>query len=164
MKYLLSTLTNSFIFVKYDKPVFNNKGEMAQYPRALRRIRVAGGANRPNMRGFGEQSADNEGVPMWTPKGVCSPVQESDLQWLMRDQQFRLFVEGGHIKVVDSDLNSSQRDINRAVSDMTARDAQALLLPNDPRLTTSPIKTDEDSFDENLIGAGADELSNLLSE
>ena len=164
MKYLISTMTNSFIFIKYDTPQYNKKGEMSGYPKALRRIRVAGGANRPNMRGFGEQTTDNEGIPMWTPSGTSSPVQESDLAWLMKDEQFRLFVQGGHIKIVDQDYSGNHKELRKQTSDMSARDMHALLLPDDPRLKMASIKSNDDSFDTNLAGASDSDLSDFLGD
>lgn len=163
-QYILSTLTNSFIFVKYAPQVMGPKGELLGMPRPLRRIRVAGGANRPNMRGFGEQSADNEGVPMWTPDGVCSPVLEEDVAWLMRDKAFKEFVELGHIRIVETNLNTNAGERRKVINgDMVPRDNMSPLLPNDPRFSLKAIKGEEDSSASNLLPM-SEEMRELLSK
>lgn len=162
-QYILSTLTNSLIFVKYAPVQLDSKGVPTGAPRALRRIRVAGGANRPNMIGRGEVSTDNEGVPMWTPEGVCSPVLEEDLKWLMQDPSFKQFIAMRHIKIVDTDLNSNRGEMRKVIAgELHARDSMAPMLPDDPRNKLKGMKVDTGSNTEGNLTPMTDDIRALI--
>jgi hypothetical protein len=134
MKYVLSTLTNPFIFVKYSKPVLSEKGSYIKDPQPLRRILIAGGANRPSSRGVGEYTVDNNGIPMWTPAGVVTAIDDNDLVWLLEDKGFKSFINAGHLKILDRDIGADAAKIRKETATMVQRDTQAPLLPNDKRL------------------------------
>lgn len=134
-KYLISTLTNTFKFVKWAKVA------QGQMPFPERTVRVLGGANRPSLKGWGEMSTDDQGTPMWTPDGVLTPVKPEDYAWLKEDQLFKEFVQAGHIKVLDYDPGQNHTKVRNIVkSDMVARDTHAPLLKGDPRLGIKKIK------------------------
>lgn len=149
MKYVLSTLTNSFIFVKYSKPVIGDKGAYIKDPQPLRRIMIAGGANRPGMKGIGEYTVDNNGIPMWTPDGVVTRVDDNDIVWMMEDKGFKSFVDSGHIRVLEKDISTDVSKIKKEIANgMSARDTMSPLLPDDKRLN-KPFdgKKSDDSVD-----------------
>lgn len=153
MKYILSTLTNPFIFVKYGEP------QPGGIPPMLRRIKIAGGANRPSLRGFGEMSTDNEGVPMWTPRGMVSPVSDEDFEWLQENQGFKNFLQAGLMKMTDRDPGNNHDRIAKLTSDMAKRDSMSPITPDDPRRKKVKIG-ERKSFDNET--SNSDDISALL--
>lgn len=163
MKFVLSTLTNSFIFVKYSKPVLGSKGNYVKDPQPLRRILIAGGANRPNSRGTGEYTTDNNGIPMWTPNGIITPVDDLDIQWMMEDRGFKSFIDAGHIRVLNKDIGSDTSKIRKEVENgMVQRDAMSPLLPDDPRFKKSFKPSDPDAVADNAKPLTPEQLQSLL--
>lgn len=135
MATIISTLTNNFTFVKYSIPP-----DKSQLPVALRRIRIFGGANRPSMKGFGDMTSDNQGVPIWTAAGVSTQVSDEDMKWLGEDPTFKQFVEGGNLKVLDKQVGNDHDKIKRIVSDMSPSDSHAPLRKGDARTRASKIQ------------------------
>lgn len=118
MAQILSTLTSSFVFVKYAQPVDG------QLPEKLRRIRIAGGANTPSNRGFGDLSSDHRGTPMWTPSGMVTTVDDEDMVWLERDATFNNFIKAGLIQVMSDaaiEFKHNHKKLAREVEDNMAK-------------------------------------------
>lgn len=130
MATVVSTLTCNFTFVKYH-PLQTGQ----QIPVAARRIRIFGGANRPGMKGYGDMTTDNEGVPLWTAAGFATQVSDEDMKWLSEDPSFKAFVDGGNLKVLEGDKRDISHDrIKRIVAaEMSAGDSHAPMTKNDPR-------------------------------
>lgn len=137
MATVISTLTCNFTFVKYHDLV---PGQ--QIPRAHRRIRIFGGANRPGMKGYGDMTTDNEGVPLWTAAGFSTQVSDEDMKWLSEDPSFKAFVAGGNLKVLEGDKRDISHDkIKRIVAaEMAAGDSHAPMTRNDPRRGNAKLK------------------------
>lgn len=133
MAQILSTLTSSFVFVKYAESV------EGQLPVKLRRIRIAGGANTPTNKGFGDMSSDHRGTPMWTPSGMVTTVDDDDMKWLGEDRTFNQFVDAGLIQVMSeagAEFKDNHKKLSREVRDnMSEADSHAPLKGNgDPRI------------------------------
>lgn len=136
VKYVISTLTNTFKFVLYSEV------PPGQMPFAKRTVRILGGANRATLKGWGEMSTDDQGTPMWTPQGVVTPVKPEDWEWLKNDQGFKDFLMAGHLKVLDYNPGQDHNKVRRIVEgDMTARDNHAPLLKGDARLGLKTVTT-----------------------
>lgn len=137
---VISTLTNNMTFTKYAPPV------AGQIPRALRRIRIFGGTNMASLKGFGDMTVDNNGVPIWTAAGIVTRVDKSDIEWLTTENPgFMAFVEGGNIKVLDSDKEIDHNRIKRIVAaEMATGDSHAPMRPNDARFGKVRIKLVDD--------------------
>lgn len=163
MKFVLSTLTNSFIFVKYSPAVLGDKGQVIKDPKPLRKILIAGGANRPNSRGQGDYTTDNNGIPMWTPVGMITPVDDLDIVWMEQDQGFRSFRDAGHIRVLNKDISTDTAKIRAEVDKgMTARDHQAPLLPDDVRFKAKLDGANPNMATDNNNPLTAEQLQALL--
>jgi hypothetical protein len=139
-KYILSTLTNSFMFTLYgekpgdDEP--NLKGRNFNMRPVKARVRIGGGANLPNTKNaFGEMSKDEEGIPFWTPRGMVTTIQDKTWEWLKDDRHFKTFVDMGHIIVLDEDPGMDHAKVSRlAATAMVPRDDHAPMTKGDSRL------------------------------
>jgi hypothetical protein len=105
--YIYSTLTGA---VKYNTYA---QDDGAALPRVIRSVLIKGGAN----------LADKNLV---TPKGVMTEITEEQLADLREISVFQLHEKNGFIKI-----ETSNRDIEKTVSDMQARDESAPLTPDD---------------------------------
>lgn len=105
--FIYSTLTGA---VKYN--TYGND-EGAALPRVLRSVIIKGGAN----------LADKNLV---TPKGVMTEITEEQLADLREIPVFQLHEKNGFIKI-----ETANRDVEKTVSDMQARDESAPLTPDD---------------------------------
>lgn len=80
-------------------------------------IAIKGGAN--NARRGGESG-------VITPQGVITEVSEDDLALLMKDENFKLHLDGGHLKVSNEKVK-----VSKAVKDMKDKDESAPLVDKD---------------------------------
>lgn len=143
---VLSTLTCNYTFIKYSDPV------PGQLPRALRSIRIFGGANRATLSGVGDQTVDNNGVPIWTQAGVATRVDESDLKWMLEENEsFKAFVNGNNIKILHTDKAVDHDRIKRIVAaEMASGDSHAPMKPGDARFGKVKIKLLDESDNSRL--------------
>ena len=143
---VISTLTNNFTFTKYA-PAVNG-----QLPRSLRRIRIFGGTNIASLKGFGDMTVDNNGVPIWTAAGIVTRVDKADIDWLLTENEgFKAFVDAGNIKVLESDKEIDHNRIKRIVAaEMASGDSHAPMQPNDSRFGKVRIKLADD-VDNNRV-------------
>ena len=100
--YICSTITTPVSFVEYSKHVANRT------PAVVRRVMIQGGANLADKK------------TLQTPRGVPTEVSQDDLGFLLKDPNFLKFMRAGYLTVISDD-----RDVDRAVRDMMAKDKSA---------------------------------------
>lgn len=156
-KYILSTLTNSFMFIKYGpRPGMTGRkedGKNFNLKPVEARVRIGGGANLPStLNAFGDMGKDQEGIPFWTPRGMVTTIQDSTWEWLKEDRNFQIFMKMGHITVMEQDPGMDHRKLTRIVeNDMEGRDGYAPLRPGDKRLDPRVMgKTGTDHVEEDF--------------
>ena len=121
-RYVLSTATANMKFHEYTQ------ASPGSPHTPVRTVLIRGGANSPSMdSGFGEQSKTDEGVPLWTPSGVITPISDEQAEMLMRNETFKRGVEGGFFKILDKDPGDSHKKVKQITSDMEGRDGAAPL-------------------------------------
>lgn len=145
MAKILSTLTSGFVFVLY------NEAPAGQLPTSQRRIRIAGGANTPSNKGFGEMTSDEKGNPIWTPRGMVTTVEDEDMKWLLEDRSFKGFVDAGLLQVMSeagAEFEHNHKKLSREVEDnMTPVDSHAPLQGNSDSRIQARIKVTTGSLD-----------------
>ena len=121
MKHVLSTATSSTKF--QDHKVV---GDM---PTVVKSVMVYGGANLPSAKsGFGEHATDEGGHPLWTPRGVVTPVSDEDAKFLAAHRVFQAGVEAGFYVIMDSDPGQDHKKVAKlAAAELTAADKSAPL-------------------------------------
>lgn len=109
--YVISTMTDS---VGYT--FFRNVGDL---PVPHKKIVIRGGADLPSHKsGFGEMRHNEEGQPLWTAEGVCTPVSDSDYEVLKDHWLFKKHVDGGKLKVVSRDIHDDYKAVKKEVKSM----------------------------------------------
>jgi hypothetical protein len=122
MKYILSTMTNSISYNWYET--------IGDLPRKKHGVLIHGGAGLPSIRsGFGDQTQDKEGMPIWTAKGIVTSITEEQYDRLKDHWLFKQHLEGGWVKVLNSDISGNHKAVKEIVRDMNQRDDFAQLTP-----------------------------------
>lgn len=138
-KYVLSTATASTKFQG-----FGNTPPGGVHT-VVREVLVHGGANLASIKsGFGEMSQDDQGVPMWTPKGVVTPVTDDDAQFLAAHPTFQIGVNAGFYAILDNDPGHDHKKVARvAAAELNERDGSAPLtgetIKNKVKVSTSKL-------------------------
>lgn len=110
--YVLSTMTNSVKYAFYDTTKLDN-------PVMRKEIFVRGGASIPSNRsGFGEQTQNSEGVPIWTAAGFVTPINDADFELLKDHPVFKSHLEKNLVKVVNNDITGNHAAIVKHASGM----------------------------------------------
>jgi hypothetical protein len=99
--YVFSTATTPVSFVEYSPHVAN------RVPTVKRKVIIKGGANRPTKH-------------LLTPRGIATEVSAEDMDFLSKDVKFQKMVKEGFMTFA-----SDEREIDRVVSDMKAKDNSA---------------------------------------
>lgn len=124
MPFVYSTATCSTTYVVYAENMPN-----APHSVSLHKILIKGGANIANKH-------------VMTPRGVATEVSDSDLEILMKDQNFLKAMKLGFITV---DKGRSEKDIDKKVKDMQSRDGSAPKTKEVLEAETSAKQYDVDS-------------------
>jgi hypothetical protein len=90
MPYVVSTLANSQNYTQYDKPHSANS-QLTRPAVATRKVLIKGGAQ--------VQGA------LHTPEGVLTKITDDELAFLETLPTFQLHKKGGHIKIVNREVN-----------------------------------------------------------
>jgi hypothetical protein len=115
--YIYSTLTNSQKYTKWSKPA-----EAGALPAVVHEVVVHGGAN---------LSTGTKSAPYFhTPRGVMTPIDESDLAILKENEEFQNHVKRGFISVRD-DIVDPEVAVAAA---MKQQDRSAPFTPNSPEM------------------------------
>ncbi len=120
--FVISTMTNSVSYRFYktigDLPVVQDS------------VTIRGGAGLPSLKsGFGEMGTDGEGAPLWTAEGMVTPLSEARYDILKEHFLFKKHVEGGYLKVVNSDLSGNHAEVKKQIRSMAGRDNFSQLTP-----------------------------------
>jgi hypothetical protein len=110
--YIVSTVTSDIRIVEYASQLRQN-----DVPVIKRGFTIKGGANRAAPK------------TLLTQDGVLTPVSALDLSWLMQNGEFQRQVREGWMTLITDD-----RDVNRALRDLQAKDGCAPLVDGDKRL------------------------------
>lgn len=133
-QYILSTMTSGVSYTFYDLPeqkYINGKEVDPGLPRVKGQIHIAGGKGIPSLdRGFGEMSKDDQGYPMWTPSGMVTPISDEAYANLKEHPIFQKHVDGGFLKVLNSDISTNHAAVDKIAATMTERDGAAQLTPS----------------------------------
>lgn len=131
--YILSTMTNSVNYRTYHF-VGDAASQVKNGPGPLpvpdpRPILIRGGAGIPSGKsGIGEVSNDAEGKPLWTPRGVVTPITDEEYERLKEHWLFKKHLAGNYVKVINSDISHNTKEIRRQVEmDMQPQDEFAQL-------------------------------------
>lgn len=90
MPYVVSTLANSQIYTDYDKPEVQGS-QMSRPAIPKRKVLIKGGAR--------VQGA------LRTPDGVLTKITDEDAAWLQTNRVFLIHQKGGHVKIVNREVN-----------------------------------------------------------
>lgn len=141
-KFVLSTMTNDVAYCFYQ--------ETGDLPVVKKSIIVRGGAGLPSIsNGFGAMTKTEEGVPMWTPDGVVTPIKDSDIQELMNHPIFKKHQAGNMVRIIDRDITDNHGAVKKEVTTMLARDQFAQLTPETYKTrvkVTMPGRGEEDNY------------------
>lgn len=119
MHYILSKMTQS---VSYT-----NWATVDGVPIAKEQITIQGGAGIPSLRsGFGNQSSNAEGRPIWTADGVLTKVGENQYAVLKDHPVFKKHLKSGLLQVVSRDISRNHSEVARAARDMIGDSFQIL--------------------------------------
>lgn len=111
--YVYSTSTNDIDFIKWKE----TSERSTTIPEG--RIKIKGGANIPNSN-------------FMTPRGVVTPLNQSQLDFLEKNELFNSLVNQGFFKVTKNKIK-----ISKAVKDMNPRDKCSALRESDYK--TPPV-------------------------
>lgn len=145
--YILSTMTGAVAYTFY------NPGPDGGLPLERKRVYIHGGAHLPSVSTpFGEQGKDDQGTPMWTPRGIVTAITDEAYAELLGHALFKKHMDNGYLEVVDAAAAESHRAVEKAVRNMEKADASAQLTPenskkklgkNSPKIRTGDA-SDED--------------------
>jgi hypothetical protein len=135
-------MTNSIRYAFYTKT-----GDL---PVMRDSVLIKGGAGLPSITsGFGETSKDVDGVPMWTPDGVITPLSDERYETLKEHPLFKGHIEKGLIKVINKDITGNHREVQKQVATMEKRDGFAQLTPATVGQHTK-VKISKDAIDADV--------------
>lgn len=145
-KYVLSTMTNGVNYAFWSEV---KKGQ--DVPVMRDKIFIHGGAGLPSLKsGVGEMTKDGEGIPMWTPAGVVTPISDERYDKLKDHPLFKKHLEGGFVKVVNQDITGNHKAIVREVASMEKNDGFAQLNAKTIKDHVRAIKISTDSIDSDI--------------
>lgn len=122
-KFVLSTATASTRFQGFgDTPP-------GGVHTVVRQVMVHGGNNIASIKsGFGDMTADEQGIPMWTPKGTVTRVTDEDAKFLEEHPTFQIGVNAGFYTILDTDPGQDHKKIAKiAASELKNADKSAPL-------------------------------------
>lgn len=114
-KYILSTMTSSVAYTTYDKA-----GDL---PVERDKVYIAGGRGIASVRsGFGEQTNNSQGQPMWTAQGMVTPVTDAQLEILEKHPVFIKHQARGLVRILDKDLRGNHKAVAKEAASMETDD------------------------------------------
>lgn len=121
-KFVLSTQSTS---TKYQDHSTADGGMLV----VNRTVMVRGGANLASLSGgFGEMTKTEEGTPIWTPRGVVTPVSDEDAEFLQRHPVFIAEQKAGFVMILDKAPGNDHDKITKIVAaELNPRDGSAPL-------------------------------------
>lgn len=145
-KFVISTLTDS---VQYTK--FNYGRTENEMPQIVASVLVHGGAGLSSIsQGFGDMSKDGQGVPMWTPRGVVTPVSDAAVELLMADVTFQLHLKNGYVQILDKDPGENHTIVKKIASGMSEGDNASPLTP-EKMSTKAKVSPNSSLVEDNRI-------------
>lgn len=144
-KYILSTMANAVNYTFYGKV------PSGTLPPVAKRIKIEGGAGLPSINtGFGNMAKDDQGVPLWTPDGVVTPISDENFDRLKDHVIFKKHMDAGLIRVIDHDITKNHGAVEKLVRSMEKDDFSPL--NKDKANTKIKVKTAlEENGDENRM-------------
>lgn len=116
-KYILSTMASSVSYTFYGK------APEGAIPPIGRKIKIEGGAGLPSInKGFGEMTQDHQGVPMWTPAGVVTPISDEAYDALLNHVVFKKHLDAGLLRVIDHDITQNHGAVAKLTQNMAVDD------------------------------------------
>jgi len=113
MQYILSTMTSS---VSYN--FYQTVGDL---PVVTHKILIQGGASIPSLRsGYGDQSTNAEGQPIWTADGVLTVISDDDWAKLKDNIVFKKHEAKSLVKHISKDIRGNYREVKKHSADMEA--------------------------------------------
>ncbi|QRE00518.1 hypothetical protein [Burkholderia phage BCSR129] len=122
-KYILSTMSDNVSYNVYDKS--------SDLPVVRKQVTILGGANKASLNsGFGDMVKNSEGIPLWTPAGMVTPITDADYEAIKDNAVFRRHMERRFIQLLDKDPGRDHDKVSSLVQTMTPRDRAAPLTPD----------------------------------
>lgn len=91
---------------------------------------IAGGAGIPSLKsGFGDQAATTDNRPLWTAKGVVTPVPREKFELLREHPVFKKHLKAGRLEIVDHDITGNHKAVKKIAAGMENGDKSSLLTP-----------------------------------
>ncbi len=144
-QYVISRLVNSVSYCFWNDPVSTNG-----LPFLREKITISGGAGLPSIKsGFGDLSADGNGIPLWTADGTVNAVSDSQYEKLKDHTIFKRHVENGLIRVVTKDVSGNHKEVKKITSGME-KDGFAQLTPSTYSGKVKPISGNVDGNDNRI--------------
>lgn len=114
MPYVLSTMTNSVKYTKYDT--------RTEVPVALASVFIHGGANVPSdTSGVGHMTKD-AGKPIWTASGMITSVTDAELELLRDVPLFKSHEEKNLVQVLNANIIGNNKAIDKITNGMATDD------------------------------------------
>jgi hypothetical protein len=86
-------------------------------------VLIRGGADRPSGKsGFGVRADDLNGSPLWTAKGIVTPLSDEDYDRVKDHWLFKKHLEGGFLEVLGKDISSDHKAVAKVASGMNQED------------------------------------------
>jgi hypothetical protein len=114
MNYVYSTLSCSNVYPIYDKQVGGNTT-------VVHNIKINGGANVMQHKRV-DVSMGGGVIPLETPRGVVTVVDDSDMEFLLKDATFQQHMKNGFIT-----FDKKEKPVEKVVESMTPADDSAQL-------------------------------------
>ncbi|WVR18069.1 hypothetical protein JXVLWARM_CDS_0018 [Burkholderia phage Bm1] len=120
--YILSTMTDNVSYNVYDKT--------SDLPVVRKQVTIMGGANKASMNsGFGDMEKNSEGIPLWTPAGMVTPLSQENYDAIKDNAVFKRHLERRFLKILDKDPGKDHDKVSALVQTMVPRDNAAPLNP-----------------------------------
>lgn len=139
--YIVSGMTDSISYCFHTEPKSAN-----DVPSIREKITIRGGRGLPSNRsGFGEQSNDISGTPLWTAEGIVTAITEAQYARLKEHHLFKKHMDAGRLKVVNHDIRGNHQAVKNISRDMEGPDSHSLLTKATVkvRVKVGPEKTED---------------------
>jgi hypothetical protein len=121
--YIVSAMTDSISYCFYADPV-NEKDT----PALREKITIRGGRGLPSQRsGFGEQSHDVQGMPLWTADGIVTRITEEQYSRLKEHPLAKRHLAAKRLTMVSEDVTGNHKKVRQITRDMEGPDGHSLL-------------------------------------
>jgi len=139
---ILSTMSEDVAYTVYE--------QTNDLPVEKRKIIIQGGAGKATKKGFGDMMTDSEGIPLWTPRGLVTPLKDETFSLLKENPVFKRQLERGFLKLVD-DVGSDHDKVAKQTQSMNNDDKSAPLNENNIKKRLGP-----EARKDPTIAVGAD--------